>query len=227
MDAHVGRSIFERCILSKLRNKTIVLVTHQLQFVSASDWIVFMRKDGTIEMQDTYDKMMEGSQEFYSLITTHVKAIEKKTTGEDNNNNNNNTLNNHTLPIDDSNTTNINNNGNINDDDTEKEEEIILNDNTKNNNNSNATTTPQTLIAKEEREIGMVKSDIYRIYIAALGGLPILLVLVFVVLTENGSKMGTGIDINPISAFLYLFMHALPHRFSFFCFLSIHRLLAE
>lgn len=42
VDTHVGNHLFEECIMSYLRNKTRVLVTHQLQFLKKADLIVVM-----------------------------------------------------------------------------------------------------------------------------------------------------------------------------------------
>jgi len=33
VDTHVGKALFEQCITGFLRNKTVVLVTHQLQYL--------------------------------------------------------------------------------------------------------------------------------------------------------------------------------------------------
>lgn len=33
VDTHVGKELFEKCITGLLRDKTVVLVTHQLQYL--------------------------------------------------------------------------------------------------------------------------------------------------------------------------------------------------
>lgn len=42
VDTHVGNHLFEECIMSYLKNKTRVLVTHQLQFLKKADLIIVM-----------------------------------------------------------------------------------------------------------------------------------------------------------------------------------------
>uniref|UniRef100_A0A8C6AEZ6 ATP binding cassette subfamily C member 12 n=1 Tax=Monodon monoceros TaxID=40151 RepID=A0A8C6AEZ6_MONMO len=47
VDAHVGKHIFEECIEKALRGKTVVLVTHQLQFLECCDQVILL-EDGEI-----------------------------------------------------------------------------------------------------------------------------------------------------------------------------------
>lgn len=53
VDAHVGKHMFEECIVKYLRGKTRILATHQLQFLRNVDRIIVL-KDGEIEA-DGYD----------------------------------------------------------------------------------------------------------------------------------------------------------------------------
>lgn len=50
VDAHVGKNMFEECIAKHLKNKTRILITHQLQYLDSVDRIVVL-KDGQIEAQ--------------------------------------------------------------------------------------------------------------------------------------------------------------------------------
>ena len=46
LDAHVGRHVFQNVISQLVQeNKTVVLVTNQLQFVNHADKIVFLKHD--------------------------------------------------------------------------------------------------------------------------------------------------------------------------------------
>ncbi len=47
VDAHVSKYLFNHCICEKLRNKTRILVTHQLQYVSSCDTVIFLEVGGT------------------------------------------------------------------------------------------------------------------------------------------------------------------------------------
>lgn len=42
VDAHVGKQLFNECITGYLRHTTRVLVTHQLHYLKAADYIVIM-----------------------------------------------------------------------------------------------------------------------------------------------------------------------------------------
>ena len=57
VDVHVGKHIFTQCIRHALKEKTVVLVTHQLNYLREVDYIVYM-KDGEIIEQGTYDELM-------------------------------------------------------------------------------------------------------------------------------------------------------------------------
>lgn len=42
VDAHVGRQLFDECIGGYLRHTTRVLVTHQLHYLKAADYIIIL-----------------------------------------------------------------------------------------------------------------------------------------------------------------------------------------
>ncbi|KAF5919732.1 hypothetical protein HPG69_000333 [Diceros bicornis minor] len=52
VDAHVGKHVFEECIKKTLRGKTVVLVTHQLQFLESCDEVILL-EDGEIREKGT------------------------------------------------------------------------------------------------------------------------------------------------------------------------------
>jgi len=68
----VGQNIFQNCIKGILKNKTRLLVTHQLQYVSYCDLVVVL-KGGVIAEMGSYEELMAANNEFASLINTHVK----------------------------------------------------------------------------------------------------------------------------------------------------------
>jgi ABC-type multidrug transport system fused ATPase/permease subunit len=43
VDQHVGRHIFEECFMKFLKDKTVVVAMHQLQYLPQMDWIVVMK----------------------------------------------------------------------------------------------------------------------------------------------------------------------------------------
>lgn len=57
VDAHTGKHIFQECILGSLASKTVVYVTHQVEFLPAADLILVMR-DGEITQVGRYDDIL-------------------------------------------------------------------------------------------------------------------------------------------------------------------------
>lgn len=80
MDSHVGRHIFEKCIISYLKGKTRILVTHQLQYLRYADHIVYI-DNGVIIEQGTYQELInkkDGAlQKLLSEYTTQEETREK------------------------------------------------------------------------------------------------------------------------------------------------------
>lgn len=56
VDSHVGKNIFKRCIVSFLRDKTVLLVTHQIQHLSKVDNIIVV-SSGEIQAQGSYAEL--------------------------------------------------------------------------------------------------------------------------------------------------------------------------
>nr|XP_025708143.1 multidrug resistance-associated protein 9 isoform X2 [Callorhinus ursinus] len=67
VDAHVGKHVFEECIKKMLRGKTIVLVTHQLQFLESCDEVILL-EDGEICEKGTHKELMEERGCYAKLI---------------------------------------------------------------------------------------------------------------------------------------------------------------
>jgi len=69
VDPQVGHNLFERCIRNELRGKTVVFVTHQLQFLSKCDQVIFMER-GRIVDQGEHQELMKRNTQYSSLIQT-------------------------------------------------------------------------------------------------------------------------------------------------------------
>lgn len=67
VDVHVGKHIFDHCISGMLKNKTRILVTNQLQYLSRADYIIFMQ-EGRIAAQGEYRKFMSQSADFCNMV---------------------------------------------------------------------------------------------------------------------------------------------------------------
>lgn len=67
VDTHVGKHIFEKCVKEYLKDKSRILVTHQLQYLQNLQHVVIMN-NGRIEAQGPYVELKKKSKEsFLSL----------------------------------------------------------------------------------------------------------------------------------------------------------------
>ncbi|KAK5646963.1 hypothetical protein RI129_005427 [Pyrocoelia pectoralis] len=73
VDAHVGRKLFDDCITEFLRDKTVILVTHQLHFLKDVDEI-FILGDGKVKAKGKFDELIKLGLDFAKLLN-----IEKET----------------------------------------------------------------------------------------------------------------------------------------------------
>ncbi|XP_048836747.1 multidrug resistance-associated protein 5 isoform X1 [Brienomyrus brachyistius] len=86
LDAHVGNHIFNNAIKKQLRQKTVLFITHQLQYLVDCDDVIVMR-DGSITEQGTHDFLMRLNADyaamFNSLQLGEAPCVEvtKKTSG--------------------------------------------------------------------------------------------------------------------------------------------------
>ncbi|KAK2953702.1 putative Multidrug resistance-associated protein 1 [Blattamonas nauphoetae] len=77
VDAHVGRMLMDECILGRLKGKTIVLMTNQIQFLDRADKVVAL-KDGQIVGQGRYEELREQGINFDEFIIQKEKKEKKK-----------------------------------------------------------------------------------------------------------------------------------------------------
>ncbi|XAR61328.1 Xenobiotic-transporting ATPase [Bertholletia excelsa] len=75
VDAHTGSEIFKECVKGALKEKTILLVTHQIDFLHNVDHILVMR-DGMIVQSGKYNSLLESGMDFRSLVAAHVSSME-------------------------------------------------------------------------------------------------------------------------------------------------------
>jgi ABC-type multidrug transport system fused ATPase/permease subunit len=67
VDAHVGRHLFDACVLGLLRSKTRVLATHQLQYLPAADEVLVMR-EGRVAERGTHAELAARGVDFHELV---------------------------------------------------------------------------------------------------------------------------------------------------------------
>jgi len=80
VDAHVGKHIFDECICKYLKDKAVVLVTHQLQFLHSVEKI-YLLGGGKIQASGNYEELQQSGKDFAQLLSTQqeeVKVAEEK-----------------------------------------------------------------------------------------------------------------------------------------------------
>ncbi|PIM98434.1 Xenobiotic-transporting ATPase [Handroanthus impetiginosus] len=74
VDAHTGTHLFNECILGLLDSKTVIYVTHQVEFLPAADLILVM-KDGKIKQAGKYNDILKSGSDFMELVGAHEEAL--------------------------------------------------------------------------------------------------------------------------------------------------------
>ena len=87
VDAHVGKYIFNKCILKGMEGKTRILVTNAVQYLPKCDYVIVI-DDKTILCQGTYQEIKDKNIDVLSLIEegskrssdgqTSIRTTEKK-----------------------------------------------------------------------------------------------------------------------------------------------------
>ncbi|XP_060850142.1 probable multidrug resistance-associated protein lethal(2)03659 isoform X2 [Rhopalosiphum padi] len=74
VDTHVGKHLFEKCIKDYLKEKTCILITHQIQYLSSVDQIVLM-ESANILAENSYQEDQSSDLDFKKLS----KSLEETT----------------------------------------------------------------------------------------------------------------------------------------------------
>ncbi|PIA32634.1 hypothetical protein AQUCO_04400075v1 [Aquilegia coerulea] len=81
VDAHTGTQLFEECLMGILGNKTILYVTHQVEFLPAADLILVMQ-NGKIAQAGKFEELVKQNIGFELLVGAHNQALESVLTIE-------------------------------------------------------------------------------------------------------------------------------------------------
>ncbi|XP_073971778.1 probable multidrug resistance-associated protein lethal(2)03659 [Rhodnius prolixus] len=76
VDTHVGKHLFEDCIQGYLRNKTVMLITHQLQYLENVDQIILL-ENGSLKAKGTYYELQKSGLDFTKLLTIKEEESEE------------------------------------------------------------------------------------------------------------------------------------------------------
>ncbi|XWS38270.1 hypothetical protein CRYUN_Cryun19dG0117100 [Craigia yunnanensis] len=74
VDAQTATSLFNEYVMRALSDKTVLLVSHQVDFLPAFDSILLM-SSGEITEAGTYDQLLVSSQKFEDLVNAHNNTI--------------------------------------------------------------------------------------------------------------------------------------------------------
>ncbi|KAF9591438.1 hypothetical protein IFM89_004136, partial [Coptis chinensis] len=84
VDAHTKAHLFQECVMQFLAQKTVIYVTHQLEFLDASD-LVLVIKDGSIVQSGKYkDLIADPYGELVRQMAAHRQSLSQVTPHEDN-----------------------------------------------------------------------------------------------------------------------------------------------
>ncbi|CAI9103406.1 OLC1v1001875C1 [Oldenlandia corymbosa var. corymbosa] len=153
VDAHTGTQLFKDCLMGILKKKTIIYVTHQVEFLSAADLILVMQ-NGRIAHAGSYEKLLEQSVGFEVLVGAHSQALESITSVESSS---------RTLdhgPSDDEHSTDIN--STLDSPQTKKDSQQ--------NQCLEITKQDGRLVKEEERETGKISKEVYFSYLSTVKG---------------------------------------------------------
>nr|XP_043610795.1 ABC transporter C family member 4-like [Erigeron canadensis] len=167
VDAHTGSEIFKECVRGVLRKKTILLVTHQVDFLHNVDLILVMR-DGMVVQSGKYDELLESGLDFKALVSAHetsMNLVEMEATTLDKSS---------PKPLEKSPSLHI------------EEDQKVLE-----RSISSKIIGTSKLIQEEERETGRISLNVYKIYVTeAFGWWGVIAVMLFSVLWQ-GSQMAS------------------------------------
>ncbi|KAG0514778.1 hypothetical protein BDA96_10G222600 [Sorghum bicolor] len=74
VDAHTAAVLFYECVMTALAEKTVVLVTHQVEFLTETDTILVM-EGGQVSQQGKYSELLGSGTAFEKLVSAHQSSI--------------------------------------------------------------------------------------------------------------------------------------------------------
>ncbi|TVU51018.1 hypothetical protein EJB05_02420, partial [Eragrostis curvula] len=74
VDARTGLHLFKECLLEFLASKTVLYVTHHVDFLPSADLILVLR-DGKITQSGNYKEILRSGEELMELVVSHKDAL--------------------------------------------------------------------------------------------------------------------------------------------------------
>ncbi|XP_021849538.2 ABC transporter C family member 8 isoform X2 [Spinacia oleracea] len=74
VDAHTAAALFKNCVMGALKNKIVILVTHQVEFLSQVDKVLVL-KDGQVTQCGSYEDLLMTGTTFEKLVNAHKRAV--------------------------------------------------------------------------------------------------------------------------------------------------------
>ncbi|CAJ2663696.1 unnamed protein product [Trifolium pratense] len=74
VDAHTAAILFNDCVMTALREKTVILVTHQVEFLSDVDSILVM-EGGKVIQSGSYENLLTAGTAFELLVSAHKDTV--------------------------------------------------------------------------------------------------------------------------------------------------------
>lgn len=77
VDAHVGKSIMQNCIQGHLvkNKKTVVLVTHQLQYLHCASKILVLNRQGVQVFYGSYEELKKEREVYIACFLSHLNSV--------------------------------------------------------------------------------------------------------------------------------------------------------
>lgn len=163
VDAHVGRQIYEECIVNQLKSKLRILVTNGLSYVKNCK-NVFVIKDGAITQRGTYEELESDKNGALAALLSSEKQTDEK----------------EQPPLRRASTIST-------DDENEVAETLERIPSIVDKK------SPTALMTLEDRSVGDVNYQVYKDWVKAAGGLKALIVIIIGYLITQALNIGTTV----------------------------------
>ncbi|XP_030755032.1 probable multidrug resistance-associated protein lethal(2)03659 [Sitophilus oryzae] len=77
VDTHVGKELFKQCITGFLKDKIVILITHQLQYLKSVNHIIFL-DNGEIKVEGSYKDLQNSGFDFTKLLSDQNPEEDKE-----------------------------------------------------------------------------------------------------------------------------------------------------